>query len=331
MDDDDIRQALHASYSVAGRAPTFTPDAFKQQAARARRRPLVASLVAAVVTVVVAVPIGVGVLLHGGLNGGSSASSLSVLDLHMYGADDGWAWSGGDNILHTTSGVTHWTVVPPPIGSELITGLAWVNADSARLLAAPADSYNELERTYTLTPWATDDGGATWTEGQPFRVLLESSADPRMQPVSNDLDFVDPVHGWFDDAQNGAGAPMFIYRTVDGGMHWSQVEMTPAAGTAPPGALPVDCSAYGMTFVSTTTGWIAANASQRHLLLRHARRRHDMGSAGDRMCRLPPLRSAVHVAARRRHVRWQRVIWPVLDDGRREDLEGRRCAARKLA
>ncbi len=139
MDDDDIRQALHASYSVAGRAPTFTPDAFKRQAARARRRPLVASLVAAVVTVVVAVPIGVGVLLHGGLNGGSTASSLSVLDLHMYGANDGWAWSGGDNILHTTSGVTHWTVVPPPIGSELITGLAWVNADSARLLAAPAE------------------------------------------------------------------------------------------------------------------------------------------------------------------------------------------------
>jgi hypothetical protein len=261
MDDDDIRQALHASYSVAGRAPTFTPDAFKRQAARARRRPLVASLVAAVVTVVVAVPIGVGVLLHGGLNGGSTASSLSVLDLHMYGANDGWAWSGGDNILHTTSGVTHWTVVPPPIGSELITGLAWVNADSARLLAAPADSYNELERTYTLTPWATDDGGATWTEGQPFRVLLESSADPRMQPVSNDLDFVDPVHGWFDDAQNGAGAPKFIYRTVDGGMHWSQVEMTPAAGTAPAGALPVDCSAYGMTFVSTTTGWIAGECT----------------------------------------------------------------------
>src|ERR1700734_2551309 len=129
MDDDDIRQALHASYSVAGRAQTFTPDAFKRQAARARRRPLVASLVAAVVAVVVAVPIGVGVLLHGGLNGGSSASSLSGLDLHMYGPDDGWAWSGGGDILHTTSGVTHWTVVPPPIGSELITGLAWVNAD----------------------------------------------------------------------------------------------------------------------------------------------------------------------------------------------------------
>ncbi len=33
--------------------------------------------------------------------------------------------------------------------------------------------------------------------------------------------------------------------------------MTPASGTAPPGALPVDCTAQGMTFVSTTTGWVA--------------------------------------------------------------------------
>jgi hypothetical protein len=89
MEDDDIREALHATYSVAGREPTFAPDAFKRQSDRARRRPLVASLVAVVVTVVVAVPVGVGLLLHGGLNSGSSGSSLSVLDLHMYGADDG--------------------------------------------------------------------------------------------------------------------------------------------------------------------------------------------------------------------------------------------------
>jgi photosystem II stability/assembly factor-like uncharacterized protein len=258
--DDDIRQALHATYVVAGRAPTFAPDAFKQRATRARPRPLVASLIALVVTVVVAVPVGVGVLLHGGLNGGSSGSSLSVLDLHMYGPDDGWAWSGGDDILHTTSGVAHWTVVPPPIGNELIAGLAWVDGDSARLLAAPGDSYNELEQTYTVTPWATDDGGGTWTKGQPFRVLLEAGADPTNGSAYADLDFVDPMHGWFFDNQaTTIGGPTFIYRTVDGGQHWSQVEMTPATGSATKGSLPVGCSMYGMTFASSVTGWVAGS------------------------------------------------------------------------
>jgi photosystem II stability/assembly factor-like uncharacterized protein len=261
MDDDDIRQALHATYAVAGTAPTFTPDVFKERATRPRRSPLATSLVAVVAAVVVAVPVSVGLLLRAGVIGSSGASSLSVLDLHMYGPDDGWAWSGGDNILHTTSGVGQWTIVHPPIGSELIAGLAFVNVDSARLLAAPADSYDELERTYTLTPWTTDDGGATWTEGQPFRVLLEAGADPIADPKYPDLDFVDPLHGWFDDAQNGVGAPKFIYRTVDGGIHWTRVEMTPASGKAALGALPVDCTAQGMTFVSTTTGWVAGQCA----------------------------------------------------------------------
>jgi photosystem II stability/assembly factor-like uncharacterized protein len=261
MDDDDIRQALHATYTTTGTPPRFTPEAFKERAARPRRRPLVTGLVAVVATIVVAVPVSVGLLLRAGVIGGSGGSSLSVLDLHMFGADDGWAWSGGDNILHTTSGVGQWTVVHPPIGSELIAGLAFVNVDSARLIAAPADSYNELERTYTLTPWTTDDAGATWTEGQPFRVLLEAGADPTADPEYPDLEFVDPLHGWFNDAQNGAGAPKFIYRTVDGGIHWSEVEMTPASGTARPGELPVDCTAQGMTFVTTTTGWVAGSCA----------------------------------------------------------------------
>lgn len=252
--DDDIRQALHASYSVTGRAPTFTPDAFKQQAARARRRPLVASLVAAVVAVVVAVPIGVGVLLHGGLNGGSSASSLSVLDLHMYGPDDGWAWSGGDNILHTTSGVTHWTVVPPPIGSNSIVEVAWVNGDSARVLATSGRVLGDVERTYTLTTWITDNGGTTWTQGQPFSVLLETGQDPT---TTSDLHFVDPLHGWFFDTQDATvGAPILILRTTDGGIHWSIISRTPATGTAPSGALPVACEKWGMTFLNSTTGWV---------------------------------------------------------------------------
>ena len=225
-----------------------------------RRRTLWALTVVAVVLVGGGTAAG---LAAAGVIGGARTSAMHVFDLKMYGANQGWAWAGGNEILHTNSGVQQWTIVPPPIGSQLITGVAWAGADSARIITAPADSLNELERTYTLTPWVTDDGGAIWTEGRPFRALLETGADPTNGPVYADLDFVDPLHGWFFNSQGPAvGAPIFIYRTVDGGLDWSQVEMTPATGTAPRGALPVGCAPYGMTFLNVTTGWVAGSCGQ---------------------------------------------------------------------
>ena len=236
MEDDDIRQLLHSTYGTNGRESSVNPGAFEQQAKRPHRSRLATSLMAVVAALVVAVPVGVGALLRSGVIGGSSGSTTLVEDLHMFGANDGWAWAGGNEIMHTTSGVQHWTIVPPPIGSQAIVGVAWADADSARILAAPAAAANYVEQSYTLTPWMTDNAGATWTQGQPFRVLLETGAIPGNASVYADLDFVDPLHGWFFDAQMPAvGAPIFIYRTVDGGVHWSQVEMTPASGKTAPG------------------------------------------------------------------------------------------------
>jgi photosystem II stability/assembly factor-like uncharacterized protein len=224
-----------------------------------RHRRIVNSLVGLVAAVVVAVPVGVGLLLRTGAIGGSSAATKPVLDLQMFGATTGWAWAGGTQILHTTSGVEHWTIVPPPIRHLVIIEVAWVNADSARILTTTANVLDNLERTYTLTGWMTDDGGATWREGQPFKVLLEAAQDPT---TTTDLDFVDRLHGWFLDTQNFAvGAPTLILRTMDGGLHWSQVEMTPATGNAAPGLLPVGCAAYGMTFLNETTGWVAGECN----------------------------------------------------------------------
>ena len=57
-------------------------------------------------------------------------------------------------------------------------------------------------------------------------MLLETSQDPSATGGS-DLDFVDADHGWFFNAQNLAlGTPIFIFKTDDGGMHWSKVETT---------------------------------------------------------------------------------------------------------
>src|SRR5580692_10260879 len=173
MEDDDIRQLLHEAYGADGRAPVVNPGALEHRARGPRSR-LVTSLLAVVAALVVAVPVGVGVLLRGGAGTGGGGPAASIQDLHMYDANNGWAWPGGDEILHTTSGVEHWTTVRAPIAGRLIVGLAWVNAESARILTTTPAAYDELEKPYTLTPWLTDDGGATWSEGQPFRVLLET-------------------------------------------------------------------------------------------------------------------------------------------------------------
>src|ERR1700733_11281326 len=188
-DDDDIRQLLHATYTADGREPSINPGAFEQQAKRPPRSRLATSLIAVVAALVVAVPVGVGALLRGGVIGGSGGSTTLVEDLHMYGPNEGWAWAGGNQIMHTTSGVQHWTIVPPPIGNQAIVGVAWAGADSARILAAPAAAANTVEQTYTLTPWMTDNAGVTWMQGQPFRVLLETGATPSNGSFYADLDF----------------------------------------------------------------------------------------------------------------------------------------------
>jgi photosystem II stability/assembly factor-like uncharacterized protein len=132
-------------------------------------------------------------------------------------------------------------------------------------LATSGRVLNYVEQTYTLTTWITDNGGDTWTEGQPFSLLLETGQD---SDTNTDLHFVDPMHGWFFDTQDATvGAPIIILRTVDGGIHWSVISKTPATGSAPPGALPVGCEKYGMTFLNATTGWVTGGCVDKPALL----------------------------------------------------------------
>jgi photosystem II stability/assembly factor-like uncharacterized protein len=222
----------------------------------ARHRRLLSSFVAVLVAVVIGVPLGVTLLLHSGGTrspAGVVQGPTEVSDLHMFSPTSGWAWGGGSEILHTTVGVQQWTIVPPPVGRFNVIEVAWVDALSARILASSGST--QFVGTYQLVGWSTNDGGATWTRGQSFTALDETAQSIYS---ATDLDFVDRTHGWFFDTQDGTeGSPIFIFRTVDGGMHWSQVETTPARGTAAPGALPVSCAKYGLAFADSTTGWVA--------------------------------------------------------------------------
>jgi photosystem II stability/assembly factor-like uncharacterized protein len=257
-EDDDLASSLSAyldGYATYPRTEQPQPRKRGPVSSIRHNRILLSSAVAVLAAVVIGIPAGLTLLLRSG--GTTSPAGLvpgpaAIADLHMFSRTTGWAWGGGSDILHTTVGVQQWTLVPPPVGRFNVIEVAWVNSQSARVLASSGSSQNV--GTYELVGWSTDDGGASWRQGQSFSALVETAQGIYS---ASDLSFVDPMHGWFFDTQDGAeGSPIFIFRTVDGGMHWSEVEMTAARGTAAAGALPVGCSKNGMTFLDSTTGWV---------------------------------------------------------------------------
>jgi photosystem II stability/assembly factor-like uncharacterized protein len=256
--DDDLRGPLTDYLSGYSTYPRDTQPLPQQRASvtSVRRKRLLSSAIAVVVALIIGVPVGVTLLLRSG--GTNSPAGIvkgpgDVADLHMISRTTGWAWGGGSQILHTNVGVQQWTIVPPPVGRFNVIEVAWIDAQSARILASSGSA--QFVGTYRLVGWSTNDGGATWTEGQPFTALDETTQSLYSATA---LEFVDRTHGWFFDTQDGTeGSPIFIYRTVDAGAHWEQVEMTPARGAAAAGALPVGCLKYGMSFVDAKTGWVA--------------------------------------------------------------------------
>lgn len=179
--------------------------------------------------------------------------SASISNLRMFSPTDGWAQEASDRaVLHTTQGVQAWTVGSPDLpAGQAIVALSYVDAGAARLLAAGGLSTDADAAPVTMTfiSWATDDGGARWTEGGSFSAVQ----DPGLS-WQGDLDYVNGLDGWFsanqDDTDAGLGTTLF--RTVDGGAGWAEVTRI---ASAPAGA--ETCFAQPTaTFDSPMTGWL---------------------------------------------------------------------------
>lgn len=199
----------------------------------------------------------------------------------MLSPTTGWAYGP----MRTTDGGAHWLDVSPPSipgrtpkNDELFLDAthAWV-AETASSPKACVDH---------VVIFRTTDAGRTWQQAQPLPVRYEVSTDVIWTGPDNHSDlfsFVDAQHGWLllgsgattATAADG-GSQMWIgatwrvgdlYRTTDGGLHWSLVATNPgsAAGCVPgtragPGVGPV------MSFSSTRTGWIIGDCG---LLVTH--------------------------------------------------------------
>jgi photosystem II stability/assembly factor-like uncharacterized protein len=182
----------------------------------------------------------------------AQAAADAIGDLHMFSQTTGWAQRLGDAaILHTTHGVLRWTVASPPT-SEVVIAVAYLGSETARALTVPADAVGPT----TVQSWATADGGVTWSAGGSFAVVGYNPS------VSGSLDFVDTLHGWFSEIELGpAIGGTALYRTVNGGMSWTEVAAFSAAGPTGTGGNPTSCVDLEATFISVATGWLTGSCT----------------------------------------------------------------------
>jgi photosystem II stability/assembly factor-like uncharacterized protein len=147
--------------------------------------------------------------------------------------------------------------VAPKLGTDQILAVAFVDAEAARVLAAPAAETNNFETPAAITSWTSDDGGATWSKGGSLTGLALLNEPP------GSLDFVDRKDGWYSItglAAAGSSA-IFIYRTSDGGADWSEVDASDFSSPTRPAKIPTGCDKNPASFINATTGWVTAQCN----------------------------------------------------------------------
>jgi photosystem II stability/assembly factor-like uncharacterized protein len=188
----------------------------------------------------------------------SPTVAAGVFNVRMFTPAVGWAQRQSDGaILHSINGVSRWDVAAPILGTDQILAVAFVDAEAARLLAAPAASTDNFETPAAITSWASDDGGATWSKEGSLTGLAILNEPP------GSLDFVDRQDGWYSItglAAAGSSA-IFVYRTSDGGAEWSEVDASDFSSPARPGKLSTGCDKNPASFINATTGWVTAQCN----------------------------------------------------------------------
>lgn len=159
----------------------------------------------------------------------------------------GWAMSE-QGVVRTTDGWAHWLNLGPPDVSGLGAGAQFVSDTDAWVVAGKP----QTPRASTI--FHTTDGGASWSR----TALLDPAAVGPGEP-----DFIDATHGWlfvsYGVAAGSEGGA--IYRTVDGGSHWTKVEETVGGVQEEPGSLPFGCDKAGISFINANTGWASGSCA----------------------------------------------------------------------
>jgi photosystem II stability/assembly factor-like uncharacterized protein len=184
--------------------------------------------------------------------------------VNLFSATTGWAIGG----LRTTDGGAHWANAGPQSVPNRSAGSAEFYLDASHAWIAETAGSSTVCSDHVVV-FSTSDGGATWQQGPTIQVPARKPSDliwgqndvasSRTTQSFNNvswMDFVDAEHGWMlvatgTDWFDAAVAIGPLYRTTDGGLHWT------AVSSGRPG-LKLSCSSGlpSLSFSSATTGWL---------------------------------------------------------------------------
>jgi photosystem II stability/assembly factor-like uncharacterized protein len=191
----------------------------------------------------------------------------------MTSANTGWAlrWTSNPGATsgqapylipaRTVDAARRWTTIAPRGSRPLLSTpfatvvLHALNGQRAWLAVTAASSANQFPGDVHRTRvYVTGNGGRTWAR----------SAALNAPGFAEFLSFPDATHGWLlqdlgsEDVLPGADYAD-VYRTADGGLHWSEVAHTPPppSTAVSKSGLPVMCDKAGMAFATPSAGWLA--------------------------------------------------------------------------
>src|SRR5919204_6314574 len=171
----------------------------------------------------------------------ASRHPVDLLSIHMINATTGWAVTSR-SVLRTTQGVKEWLdVTPRGVTLSPLSVEDFLTARLARVAVTPPGGA-------IASILHTVDGGRTWRRA--------SVALPSRGLGVQQIDFVDPLHGWLlVNLGAAAGSQgVDVLRSIDGGTHWTRVSLT-GGTSATPGSLPFSGDKNGITFRTTSGGF----------------------------------------------------------------------------
>jgi photosystem II stability/assembly factor-like uncharacterized protein len=208
----------------------------------------------------------------------SAARPIWFQSLRMTSATSGWALANATNparltpvpyisLAHTADGARTWTDVTPSAARPMLAGLYSyealdpVDGEHAYLAVTAGRPDGDATSANPTGIFATDDGGHTWSETAMFKAAGDVTQ----------LTFANAQDGWLlmDEYFGGTPQPVWLYRTADGGRHWS-----PATTTSPSsrtyGSNGGFCHAMDLTFRSASTGWLTVDCrAQTSIMVSH--------------------------------------------------------------
>jgi photosystem II stability/assembly factor-like uncharacterized protein len=185
--------------------------------------------------------------------------ALTLLRTKMNSELNGWAIGTVDgdkreHILFTSDGGLSWKDRTP---TQILTDSSSIALKSAAAFASDNSAWaifsdqSQQPNAEPLVVWHTIDNGETWQPGSP----LDMSTVNMEFEIPSDLGFLDEQNGWI---MIHVGAGMMhdyfaAFTTGDGGQTWKRF-IDPSTLT------PImSCEKSGLSFTSSTTGWITGN------------------------------------------------------------------------